>query len=46
VRDGLSAIERKRAIVVPGAVMKIAMLFVRLTPAPVMRLAAGFGKHS
>lgn len=40
VRDGLQAIERGTALVVPGVIMKIAMLLVRLTPAPVLRLTS------
>ena len=35
-RAGLGAIERK-PIVVPGLVMKIAMLLVRLTPMAILR---------
>jgi hypothetical protein len=37
VRAGLSAIERDRALVVPGIVMKVAMLLVRLTPMAILR---------
>jgi short-subunit dehydrogenase len=36
-RAGLEAIERDRPIVVPGLVMKIAMLLVRLTPMAILR---------
>jgi len=36
-RAGLSAIERAKPIVVPGLVMKIAMLLVRLTPMAILR---------
>jgi len=37
VRAGLEAIERDKPIVVPGLVMKIAMLLVRLTPMAILR---------
>jgi uncharacterized protein len=37
VRAGLDAIERDKPIVVPGLVMKIAMLLVRLTPMAILR---------
>jgi short-subunit dehydrogenase len=40
VRASLEAIERGKPLVVPGLVMKIAMLLVRLTPAPLLRLAS------
>jgi short-subunit dehydrogenase len=40
VRAGLDAIERNKPLVVPGLVMKIAMLLVRLTPMPVLRLVS------
>ncbi len=36
-RAGLSAIERAKPIAVPGLVMKIAMLLVRLTPMAILR---------
>ncbi|MEY2578043.1 MAG: uncharacterized protein QOI49_867 [Verrucomicrobiota bacterium] len=36
-RAGLEAIERGKPIVVPGLVMKIAMLLVRLTPMAILR---------
>lgn len=42
VRAGLHAIEHDKPLVVPGLVMKIAMLLVRLTPLPVLRLASRF----
>ena len=44
VRAGLQAIERGKALVVPGLVMKIAMLLVRLTPMPLLRWASRFSK--
>jgi short-subunit dehydrogenase len=37
VRAGLAGIERDRALVIPGIVMKIAMLLVRLTPMVILR---------
>jgi short-subunit dehydrogenase len=37
VRAGLAGIERNRPLVVPGIVMKIAMLLVRLTPMAILR---------
>jgi short-subunit dehydrogenase len=39
VAAGLRAIERDKPVVVPGLVMKIAMLLVRLTPMPILRRA-------
>ena len=39
VRAALLGIEADRARVVPGVVMKVAMLFVRLMPMPLMRAA-------
>ena len=40
VRASLEAIERGKPVVVPGLVMKIAMLLVRVTPMPLLRLAS------
>lgn len=37
VRAGLGGIERNKPLVVPGIVMKIAMLLVRLTPMAILR---------
>jgi short-subunit dehydrogenase len=37
VRAGLEAVERNKPLVVPGIVMKIAMLLVRLTPMAILR---------
>jgi hypothetical protein len=37
VRAGLAGIERNKALVIPGIVMKIAMLLVRLTPMAILR---------
>jgi short-subunit dehydrogenase len=42
VRAGLQAIERDKPLVVPGLIMKIAMLLVRLTPMPILRLASKY----
>ena len=39
VADALTGVERARPIVIPGFVMKLAMLLARLTPMPLMRLA-------
>lgn len=40
VREGLQAIERGRPLVVPGLLMKIAVLLIRLSPMPLLRLTA------
>jgi uncharacterized protein len=42
VRVGLQAIERGRPLVVPGLIIKLAMLLVRVTPMPLLRLASRF----
>jgi short-subunit dehydrogenase len=39
VRAGLKALEGEQPIVIPGIAMKLAMLLVRLTPMPLLRLA-------
>jgi uncharacterized protein len=39
VRIGLSAVERNQPIAIPGVAMKLAILFARLTPMPLIRLA-------
>jgi short-subunit dehydrogenase len=44
VRGGLQAIERGKPLVVPGLMMKIAMLLVRLTPMPLLRLTTRLPK--
>jgi short-subunit dehydrogenase len=36
-RAGLDGIEQGRALVIPGAIMKIAMFLTRITPMPVLR---------
>ena len=40
VRAALEGVERNRPIVIPGIAMKIAMLFARLMPMPLLRLAS------
>lgn len=45
-RAGLQAVAHDRPLVVPGVVMKIAMLLVRLTPLPLLRFAARFRSGS
>jgi short-subunit dehydrogenase len=42
VRASLEALERDKPLVIPGFLMKLAMLLVRLTPFPVLRLASRF----
>jgi short-subunit dehydrogenase len=42
VRASLDAVERDKPLVIPGVLMKVAMLLVRLTPMPVLRLASRF----
>ena len=44
VRVGLQAIERGKALVVPGLIIKIAMLLARVTPMPLLRLASRVAK--
>ncbi len=39
VSDALVAVESNRPLIIPGAVMKLAMTLVRLTPMPLLRLA-------
>jgi short-subunit dehydrogenase len=39
VRDALAAIETDRPLVIPGAMMKLGMFLVRLTPMSILRLA-------
>lgn len=40
VRIGLQAVERGKPLVVPGLLIKIAMLLIRVTPMPLLRLAS------
>ncbi|HSH37743.1 MAG TPA: SDR family NAD(P)-dependent oxidoreductase, partial [Chthoniobacterales bacterium] len=40
VRAALDGVERNRPIIIPGVAMKVAMLFARLLPMPVLRLAS------
>lgn len=42
VRDALDAIESDKPLVIPGIVMKLAMLLVRITPMSILRLALRF----
>jgi len=42
VRDALDAVTTGKAVVVPGFIMKVGMLFARLTPMPLLRLASRF----
>ena len=44
VRVGLQAIERDKPLVVPGLIIKIAMLLARVTPMPLLRLASRLSK--
>jgi uncharacterized protein len=46
VIDALRGIERDQAIVIPGLLMKLGMLLVRLTPLPLLRLANRFTRKS
>lgn len=42
VRAALAGVERNRATVIPGPVMKLAIFFLCLTPMPIPRLTARF----
>lgn len=42
VRSALNALERDKPLIIPGVLMKLAMLLVRLTPLPLLRLASRF----
>jgi short-subunit dehydrogenase len=42
IRASLAAIESDRPIVIPGAIMKLGMTLVRLTPMPILRLVSRF----
>jgi len=42
-RLGLDGIERNKPVVIPGMAMKLAMILVRLTPMPLLRLALRAG---
>jgi short-subunit dehydrogenase len=46
VRDALAAVEVDRPLVIPGLFMKLGMLFVRLTPMPILRLTARLSGRS
>jgi uncharacterized protein len=41
--DALAAIESNKPLIIPGVVMKFAMFLVRITPMPIMRIAARLG---
>ena len=43
VSDALAAIQSDKPLVIPGALMKLGMFLVRITPMPIMRLAWRFG---
>jgi short-subunit dehydrogenase len=45
VHDALAALESDRPLVVPGFAMKLLMLLARVTPMPVMRLAAWLSRR-
>lgn len=42
VSDALAAVESKRAVVIPGLLMKLGMTLVRLTPMPILRMVGRF----
>ena len=42
VRTALDALATDKALVIPGFIMKLGMLLVRLTPMPLLRLASRF----
>jgi short-subunit dehydrogenase len=42
VRDALDAIKSDKPLIIPGVVMKLAMLLVRITPMSILRLALRF----
>jgi short-subunit dehydrogenase len=42
VREALAGIEANRTVVIPGFLMKLGMILVRLTPMPILRLAWRF----
>ena len=42
-RDALAAIESDKPLIIPGVVMKFAMFLVRITPMPILRIAARLG---
>lgn len=45
VCDALAALEKDKPLVIPGALMKIGMFLVRITPLWVLRLARSFGER-
>ena len=46
VAVALRGVEARRAIVVPGLIMRFGMILVRLTPMPVLRFASRFSAKS
>jgi short-subunit dehydrogenase len=46
VRAGLSALERDQPLIIPGAVMKIGMALVRLTPMAILRWASRLSRKT
>jgi short-subunit dehydrogenase len=46
VWDALTAVESDRPTVIPGMAMKVAMVLVRLTPMPILRLASRVSRHA
>jgi short-subunit dehydrogenase len=45
-RVGLHGIERNKPLVIPGAMMKVAMFFTRITPMPLLRLVSRFSANA
>jgi short-subunit dehydrogenase len=45
-RIGLCAIERDKAMVIPGLAMKVGMAITRMTPLSILRLLTPFTRHS
>jgi short-subunit dehydrogenase len=45
VRAGLNGIERDKALVIPGTIMKIGMALARLSPIALMRLGWRFSER-
>ena len=45
-RIGLRAVERDKAMVIPGLAMKMAMAITRMTPLAILRLLTRFTEHS
>jgi short-subunit dehydrogenase len=45
VRDGLTALEADRPLVIPGLPMKFGMFLVRITPLPILRLLSRLSRR-